>query len=245
MGAARLPREPRLELRQRPPARRRRRLPRPLGRERDRPWRAVPRSASTTARRARRSSIYDLDGQRRLRRPAGAAAHGAARARASSSIPTTTCGTRSSPRAAQALAQFAGDPARDRRRRPLHDPLLQGVPARPTARSLEPVMSWMDTRAYQPYVPDDPDGRLRDDLLRLHHPPLHRASSATRPPTTSSLQWPIDTDTWQWSTIPRCSSSSTCAASMLFELQLPGDDRRPRDGRGRRGHRHPGGPARS
>ena len=43
----------------------------------------------------------------------------------------------------------------------------------------EPVISWMDDRAYQPYR-RRPRGHLRDDLLGLPHPPLHGRAQGQR-----------------------------------------------------------------
>ena len=92
---------------------------------------------------------------------------------------------------------------------------------------VEPVISWMDDRAYQPYLPDDPDARLRDHLVGLPRPPVHRASCRDTAANNILLQWPIDTDTWQWSDDPA-----------LYERarRHPGDALRAADaGRGHRG----------
>ena len=76
---------------------------------------------------------------------------------------------------------------------------------------LEPVMSWMDTRAYQPWIPDDPElayattssgymthrftGRVPRQRRQQHHPAVaHRHRHVAVGPR-------------------RCSSSSTCARS--------------------------------
>ena len=61
---------------------------------------------------------------------------------------------------------------------------------------LEPVMSWMDTRAYQPWVPDDPElawATTSSGYL------THRLTGEFRDSAANNiiLQWPIDTDTWR------------------------------------------------
>ena len=76
----------------------------------------------------------------------------------------------------------------------------------------QPVMSWMDTRAYQPYLPDDPAVAYATTSSGYI---THRFTGEFRDTAANSilLQWPIDTDTWQWSATRRCCSSSTCAAN--------------------------------
>ena len=87
---------------------------------------------------------------------------------------------------------------------------------------IEPVMSWMDDRAYQPYLPDDP---------RLAHATTssgylaHRMTGQFRDTAANNIlmQWPIDTDTWQWSEDPTLYELFGVPRDLLFELQLPGD----------------------
>ena len=57
------------------------------------------------------------------------------------------------------------------------------------------------------------------------------------------MQWPIDTDTWQWSDDPAVLEEFNVTRDMLFELQMPGDVAGYVTPDGRRGDRHPGGPA--
>ena len=102
------------------------------------------------------------------------------------------------------------------RRRPVHHPLLQGLPQgrRHAARAGHEL----DGHARLPAVdPGRSRARLRDHLVRLHDPPVHRASSATAPPTTSSCSGP-STRT-RGSGTPRCSSSSTCARSSSWSCR--------------------------
>ena len=63
---------------------------------------------------------------------------------------------------------------------------------------VEPVISWMDDRAYQPYVPDDPSLAYATTSSGYL---AHRFTGAFRDTAANNilLQWPIDTDTWQWS----------------------------------------------
>ena len=116
--------------------------------------------------------------------------------------------------------ELPGRPARDHRRRSLHHPLLQGVPAsRRLARAA---------------------GHELDGHPRL--PAVHAGRSAVAYATTSSgyithrftgefkdtaannilLQWPIDTDTWQWSSDPALLQQFNVRREQLFELLLPG-----------------------
>ncbi len=86
----------------------------------------------------------------------------------------------------------------------------------------EPVISWMDDRAYQPYVPDNPAvvyATTSSGYLG------HRFTGELRDAAANNirLQWPIDTDTWQWSNDPALFEEFNVTREMLFELQLPGD----------------------
>ena len=145
------------------------------------------------------SKVVDLRRGRATssRRPASAAADEPARATASPSTPTTTSGTRSPPRAVAALAGFP-DARRDRRRRSLHDPLLQGVP--PRGRLAGGARPQLDGRPRLPALPARrPRARLRDDLARATSPTASPASCSDTAANNILLQWPIDTDAWQWS----------------------------------------------
>ena len=105
---------------------------------------------------------------------------------------------------------------------------------------VEPVISWMDDRAYQPYLPDDPSlGYATTSSGYLGH----RFTGELRDSAANNilLQWPIDTDTWQWSDdAALLRALRRAAGACCFELQLPGEvigtitaGRRGRDG-------HPG-----
>ena len=86
----------------------------------------------------------------------------------------------------------------------------------------EPVISWMDDRAYQPYSPDNPEvvyATTSSGYL------AHRFTGQFRDTAANNilLQWPIDTDTWKWSADPALYEQFGVTREMLFELQMPGD----------------------
>ena len=86
----------------------------------------------------------------------------------------------------------------------------------------EPVISWMDDRAYQPYLPDDPEvvyATTSSGYLG------HRFTGEFRDTAANNieLQWPIDTDTWQWSDDPAVYEQFGVTREMLLDLQMPGD----------------------
>ncbi|HRB04266.1 MAG TPA: FGGY family carbohydrate kinase, partial [Ilumatobacteraceae bacterium] len=86
----------------------------------------------------------------------------------------------------------------------------------------EPVISWMDDRAYQPYRPTDPSvvhATTSSGYL------AHRITGQYRDTAANNiaLQWPIDTDTWRWSTDSARYTQAGVTPEMLLELQLPGD----------------------
>jgi sugar (pentulose or hexulose) kinase len=121
----------------------------------------------------------------------------------------------------EAMAGFAGDPAD-----------IVGVGLCPIrcckaflaadGSLVEPVMSWMDERAYAPYLPDHPSPAYATTASGYL---AHRFTGERRDTAANNiaLQWPIDTDTWQWSDDPAVYERFGVPRSMLFELQLPGD----------------------
>ncbi|MEY2400923.1 MAG: hypothetical protein QOJ08_1034 [Ilumatobacteraceae bacterium] len=86
----------------------------------------------------------------------------------------------------------------------------------------EPVISWMDERAYQPYIPDDADVMYATTSSGYL---AHRLTGEFKDTAANNivLQWPIDTDTWQWSDDPALYEQFGITRDMLFELQMPGD----------------------
>ena len=87
---------------------------------------------------------------------------------------------------------------------------------------VEPVISWMDDRAYQPYMPDDPTVAYATTSSGYL---AHRFTGELRDTAANNilLQWPIDTDTWQWSDDPALFEQFNVRREMLLELQMPGD----------------------
>ncbi len=86
----------------------------------------------------------------------------------------------------------------------------------------EPVISWMDDRAYQPYLPDAAAVAYATTASGYL---AHRFTSRFRDTAANNiaLQWPIDTDTWQWSDDPALYERFGVSRAMLLELQMPGD----------------------
>jgi sugar (pentulose or hexulose) kinase len=119
----------------------------------------------------------------------------------------------------QAMAAFPGDPA---------DILGVGLCTIRCCKAflkadgslLQPVMSWMDTRAYQPYLPDDPELAYATTSSGYM---THRFTGEFRDSAANNiiLQWPIDTDTWQWD--PALFAEFNVTRDLLVELQMPGD----------------------
>jgi sugar (pentulose or hexulose) kinase len=86
---------------------------------------------------------------------------------------------------------------------------------------VEPVMSWMDSRAYQPWLPDDPSLAYATTSSGYI---THRLTGQFRDTAANSilLQWPIDTDNWQWSRDPALLKQFNLRREQLFELVMPG-----------------------
>ena len=86
----------------------------------------------------------------------------------------------------------------------------------------EPVISWMDERAYQPYRPDDPEVRWATTCSGYL---AHRFTGRLADTAANCilLQWPIDTDRWEWSDDDALVASFRIPREMLVELQLPGE----------------------
>ncbi len=87
---------------------------------------------------------------------------------------------------------------------------------------IEPVISWMDDRAYQPYLPSDP--RLRyATTLSGYVAQRFTGRFADTAANNIAGQWPVDTDEWAWSTDSARLRSFNLRPELLFELQKPGD----------------------
>lgn len=87
---------------------------------------------------------------------------------------------------------------------------------------VEPMMSWMDERAYAPYLPDDPELRYATTSSGYM---AHKFTGRFRDTAANNilLQWPIDSDTWRWSDDPALYDEFGVPREMLLELQMPGD----------------------
>ncbi len=86
---------------------------------------------------------------------------------------------------------------------------------------VEPVMSWMDSRAYQPYLPDDPAlayATTSSGYLTHRFTGEFRDTAANCIP----MQWPVDADAWQWSDNAAVLQTFNLRREMLFELVKPG-----------------------
>jgi sugar (pentulose or hexulose) kinase len=121
----------------------------------------------------------------------------------------------------QALAKFTGDP-RDIVAVGLCTIRCERAFLKADGSLAAPVMSWMDTRAYQPYVHFDPATAY---VTTSSGYLTHRLTGRFRDTAANNIagQWPIDTDTWQWSEDPAVLERWNIPREMLFDLQLPGD----------------------
>lgn len=87
---------------------------------------------------------------------------------------------------------------------------------------IEPVMSWMDDRAYLPYLPNDPALAYATTLSGYI---AHRFTGRFKDTAANNIegQWPIDTDTWNWSANATDHEKHGLRKDLLFELQMPGE----------------------
>jgi sugar (pentulose or hexulose) kinase len=87
---------------------------------------------------------------------------------------------------------------------------------------IEPVMSWMDDRAYSPYLPADPALAYATTLSGYV---AHRFTGEFKDTAANNIamQWPIDTDTWEWTSDPKLVAEFGLRRDQLFQLQMPGD----------------------
>jgi sugar (pentulose or hexulose) kinase len=119
-----------------------------------------------------------------------------------------------------ALARFAGDP---------RDIIGVGLCTircckaflRADGSLVEPVMSWMDSRAYQPYLPDDASLAYATTSSGYI---THRFTGRFCDTAANSIemQWPVDADTWQWHADDAVIRQHGLRRDILFELVMPG-----------------------
>ena len=85
-----------------------------------------------------------------------------------------------------------------------------------------PVMSWMDTRAYEPFVRPNPETAYfttSSGYITRRFTGRFRDTAANN----IDIQWPMDTNTWQWSEDPAVLERWNTPRDMLFDVQMPGD----------------------
>lgn len=83
-----------------------------------------------------------------------------------------------------------------------------------------PVMSWMDARVSRPYEHVDPNVKY---VTTTSGYITHRFTGEFNDTAANYQgQWPIDTDTWQWSEDPEVMKNLNIPREMLFKLKMPG-----------------------
>ncbi|HWR39498.1 MAG TPA: FGGY-family carbohydrate kinase [Patescibacteria group bacterium] len=83
-----------------------------------------------------------------------------------------------------------------------------------------PAMSWMDVRVSRPYEHDNPAVRY---VTTTSGYITHRLTGEFCDTAANYQgQWPIDTDTWQWSEDAEVFRQKQIPRNMLFTLQMPG-----------------------
>jgi sugar (pentulose or hexulose) kinase len=85
---------------------------------------------------------------------------------------------------------------------------------------VEPLMSWMDTRAYQPYLPAVENLRYATTSSGYL---TYRFTGEFRDTVSNNvIQWPLDQERWDWSNEMGSDAVFGGPRSMLAELVLPG-----------------------
>jgi sugar (pentulose or hexulose) kinase len=86
----------------------------------------------------------------------------------------------------------------------------------------EPIISWMDDRAYQPYRPDNPAVRYATTTSGyLAHQFTGQFTDTAA--NNISMQWPINSATLTWSDDSAAYEAAGVTRTQLFSLQQPGD----------------------
>lgn len=84
----------------------------------------------------------------------------------------------------------------------------------------QPAMSWMDSRVSRPYEHVNP---LVKYVTTTSGYITHRFTGRFNDTAANYQgQWPMDTDTWQWSEDPQVMKDLNIPRDMLFNLQMPG-----------------------
>lgn len=85
----------------------------------------------------------------------------------------------------------------------------------------QPALSWMDSRVSVPYVHDNPEAAY---VTSTNGYLTRRLTGECRDTAaTYQGQWPIDTDTWEWSNDGKVMSHYNIPREMLFDLVMPGE----------------------
>ncbi len=85
-----------------------------------------------------------------------------------------------------------------------------------------PVFSWMDKRVNMPYEHLDIYRSVKYVTTTSGYI-THRLTGEFKDTCANYIgQWPIDNDTWQWSTDPAVFKQYNIPREMLFDIQLPG-----------------------
>ena len=121
----------------------------------------------------------------------------------------------------QAMADFTGDPT-DIRAVGICPIRCNKAFLRADGSLVEPVISWMDERAYQPYRPADPTCVYATTSSGYI---AHRFTGVFKDTASNNIpmQWPIDSDSWAWSDDASLYPQFGVTRDMLLELQMPGD----------------------
>ena len=121
----------------------------------------------------------------------------------------------------QAMARFTGEP-RDIVAVGLCTIRCERAFLKADGSLASPVISWMDTRASLPYVRQNPETAY---VTTSSGYITHRFTGRFRDCAANNIegQWPIDSDTWQWSEDPTVLERWSIPQEMLFELQMPGE----------------------
>ncbi|UOF88774.1 sugar kinase [Fodinisporobacter ferrooxydans] len=91
---------------------------------------------------------------------------------------------------------------------------------REDGRLAYPVLSWMDVRVSSPYEHEDDSVRyVTTSSGYITHRFTDRFVDTA---ANYQGQWPIDTDTWDWSDDPEVIKHFQIPKEMLFQLQMPG-----------------------
>ena len=83
-----------------------------------------------------------------------------------------------------------------------------------------PIMSWMDVRAYQTFEDDPSIGYTCSTSGYL----THRLTGQFKEMAANAYQWqfPVDMDTWDWSTDEAYASGFKIPREKLLDIQVPG-----------------------